>query len=277
MAVGDYVNNSEMPLMGPAVGIVWLAQGWDYIFRATANTGSMVQTAFATIKAKGYKTVGFFNINEEYGNNSIKDFDALLAKDPIVTVTAREKYKDGDTDFTAQCVKIRQANPDAVYLVGWSNDCGQIIKQIRAAGYDKPIYGDNAFTGASVRQVAGAAAENCFFAAAYIMPDSVAEIDTNPSFAGKTINKYLKAFNKKYNALPNEDNAYRAYDGIMILAEAIGNAKSLKGSAIRDAIHAISNHEGNIGIMNYARFPNGECVDVVATWEIKGGKVIPSK
>jgi branched-chain amino acid transport system substrate-binding protein len=229
------------------------------------------------MKANNFKTVGFFNINEEYGNNSIKDFDDLLVKDPAFTVAVREKYKDGDTDFTAQCVKIKAANPDAVYVVAWSNDCGQIVKQLRAAGYDKPIYGDNSFTAKPLRQIAGAAANNCFLTAAYVLPDEIADIDTNPAFAGKTINKYLHAFVNKYGELPNEDNAYRSYDAVNIFAKAIANAKSLKGSAIRDAIHAISDHEGNIGVMNYAKFPNGECVDSVAMWEIKDGKVIPYK
>jgi branched-chain amino acid transport system substrate-binding protein len=276
MAVGEYVNDAEVPAIGVAVGIVWLAQGWDYYFRASANTGTTADTIFKTIKASGAKTMGYFSINEEFGNNFIKDMDTLIANDGnAITATVQEKYKDGDTDFTAQCVKIKQADPDCLFVASWSNDAGQLIKQIRAAGYDKPIYGDTAFSAAPVRQIAGAATNNCFFANAYVLPDSPADIDTNPSFAGKAINGYLKAYVAKYGDVPKEDNAYRSYDAVNIFAKAIGNAKSLKGSAIRDAIHAISDYQGILGTMNYARFPNGECVDEVAMWEIKDGKVIP--
>jgi branched-chain amino acid transport system substrate-binding protein len=220
--------------------------------------------------------MGYFSINEEFGNNFIKDMDAQIARDGnVISATVQEKYKDGDTDFTAQCIKIKQADPDCLFVASWSNDAGQLIKQIRAAGYDKPIYGDTAFSAAPVRQIAGVATNNCFFANAYVLPDSPADIDTNPSFAGKSINGYLKAYVAKYGDVPKEDNAYRSYDAVNIFAKAIGNAKSLKGSAIRDAIHAISDYEGILGTMNYARFPNGECVDEVAMWEIKDGKVIP--
>ncbi|MDR2433586.1 MAG: ABC transporter substrate-binding protein [Treponema sp.] len=276
MAVGEYVNDAEVPAIGVAVGIVWLNQGWTYYFRSSANTGVTATTLFKTIKESGAKTMGYFNINEEFGNNFIKDMDGLIAADGNkIAVTVQEKYKDGDTDFTAQCVKIKQADPDCLFVASWSNDAGQLIKQVRAAGYDKPIYGDTAFSAAPVRQIAGAATNNCFFANAYVLPDSIADIDTNPSFAGKAINGYLKAYVAKYGDVPKEDNAYRSYDAINIFAKAIGNAKSLKGSDIRDAIHAISDYDGILGRMNYARFPNGECVDEVAMWEIKDGKVIP--
>jgi branched-chain amino acid transport system substrate-binding protein len=276
MAVGEYVNDAEVPAIGVAVGIVWLAQGWDYYFRASANTGVTATSIFKTIRESGAKTMGYFSINEEFGNNFVKDMDTLIAANGnTINVTVQEKYKDGDTDFTAQCIKIRQADPDCLFVASWSNDAGQLIKQIRAAGYDKPIYGDTAFSAAPVRQIAGAATDNCFFANAYVLPDTVADIDTNPSFSGKAINGYLKAYVAKYGDVPKEDNAYRSYDAINIFAKAIENAKSLKGSAVRDAIHAISNYDGILGTMNYARFPNGECVDEVSMWEIKDGKVIP--
>jgi branched-chain amino acid transport system substrate-binding protein len=275
MGSGEYIQDAGVPAMGPAVGIVWLAQGWDYIFRATANSRIQTETAFDFMKKKGYKNIGYFNINEEYGNNSVKDMDTLVNKDGTIKVTVREMYKDGDTDFTAQSVKIAQANPDCLYVVAWSNDCGQLIKQLRAAGYDKPVFGDNSFTAKPLRDIAGPASNNCFLTAAYILPDKVEDIDTSPAFARPVINQYLKYYVKKYGGLPNEDNAYRSYDGVSVILKAIGNAKSLRGDKIRDAIHAISDHEGNIGVMNFARFPNGECVDKVNVWEIKDSQVIP--
>ena len=277
MGVGAYVNDAGVPAMGPAVGIIWLAQGWTYYFRATANSQVQTISAYNYFKQNGFKNIAYFNINEEYGNNSVKDMDDLVNQEKIMNVTVREMYKDGDTDFTAQCVRIKNADPDAVYMVAWSNDCGQLIKQLRAAGYDKPIFGDNSFTAKPLRDIAGRDSNNCFLTAAYILPDSPDEIDSNPAFSGKVINNFLKSFVKKYGELPNEDNAYRAYDGIRAIAKAIENAKSLKGAAIRDAIHAISGLESNIGIMDFARFPNGECVDSVSVWKIEDGRVLPLK
>ena len=275
MGVGAYVQDAGVPAIGPAVGIIWLAQGWNYYFRATANSQIQTITAYNTIKKNGWTKVAFLNINEEYGNNSAKDMDDLLAKDPAINKIAHELYKDGDTDFTAQCLKIKNANPDVLFMVAWSNDCGQIVKQLRAAGYDKPIFGDNSFTAKPLREIAGPASNNCFMTAAYILPDSMDEVNTSPSFSGAVINNFLKAFVRKYNELPIEDNCYRSYDGVRAMAKAIENAKSLKGAHIRDALLKISGLESNIGKMDFARFPNGECVDAVKTWKIENGRVLP--
>lgn len=275
MGVGEYVNDSKIPAVGPAVGVVWLNQGWDYYFRATSNSYWLTEGCFNMMKKDGIKTTAFFNINEEYGNNSVADMQKLLDEDGSISVLAKEMYKDGDTDYTAQCAKIVAADPDSVFVVAWSNDCGQIVKQLRQAGYDKPIYSDNSFTAAPVREIGGEAASNCFLTAAYLLPDSIEDIDSNPAFSGTEINNYLHKYVEKYNELPVSDNTYRSYDGIHVISRAIQDAKSLTGEDIKNALHAISDYKGLVGTMNYAKFDNGECIDTVNWYKIEDGKILP--
>lgn len=275
MAVGEYVNDAEIPAVGPAVGVVWLAQGWDYYFRATSNSYWLTEGCFQMMKEDGMTSVAFFNINEEYGNNSVLDMQALVDGDGGIEVLAAETYKDGDTDFTAQCAKIVAADPDCVFMVAWSNDCGQLLKQLRQAGYDKPVYSDNSFTAAPVREIGGDAANNSYLTAAYLLPDSIEDIDSNPAFSGERINHYLHAYVDKYGELPVSDNTYRSYDAIHVIARAISDARSLTGPDIRDALHAVSDYEGVVGVMNYAAFDNGECIDSVNWYKIENGQILP--
>lgn len=274
MAVGEYVNDSQIPAIGPAVGVVWLQQGWEYYFRATSNTYWLTEGCYQMMDEDGIKTVAFFNINEEYGNNSVKDMKDLMDAGGMELLVS-ETYKDGDTDFTAQCAKIVAADPDCVFMVAWSNDAGPLLKQLRQAGYDKPVYSDNSFTAAPVREIGGDAANNSFITAAYLLPDSIDDIDTNPAFSGERLNHYLHAYVDKYGELPVSDNTYRSYDAIHVLARAIGDAKSLKGSDIRDALHAISDFEGCVGTLNYAAYDNGEGIASVNKYKIEGGKILP--
>ncbi len=276
MAVGEYVNGAQVPAVGPAVGVVWLAQGWEYYFRATSNSYWLTEGCFQMMKQDGMTSTAFFNINEEYGNNSVKDMEALIVGEGnAIPVLAKETYKDGDTDFTAQCAKIVAADPDCVFVVAWSNDCGQILKQLRQAGYDKPVYSDNSFTAAPVREIGGDAANNSFLTAAYLLPDSVEDIDANPAFSGAQINHYLHAYVDKYNELPVSDNTYRSYDAIRVIARAIEDAGSTEGPAIRDALHAISDFDGVVGTLNYAAYENGEGISSVNWYKIQDGKILP--
>lgn len=276
MGVGEFVNDSRMPAIGPPVGVVWLAQGWEYYFRATANSFLLVEGLYNMMLEDGIESVAVFYINDEFGINSARDFVALNEQggEPF-NLVADETYRDGDTDFTAQVARIVAADPDAVFMIGWSNDLGPIMRQLRAGGFDGPVYGDNGFTAAPVREVGGEAANNVFLTAAYLLPDTIDCIDTNPAFAGEQINNYLHAYVEKFGELPVSDNTYRSFDGIRIIARAIHDARSLNGTHIRDAIHAISDFEGTIGTMNFAAFPNGEAVDSVSWFQIVDGVIIP--
>ncbi len=273
MAVGEYVNGAKTVTMGPAVGVVWTNQGWDYVFRCTSNTYMQCVQAADLIEKMGYKKIAIFNINEEYGNNSRKDIIALLEKKNIgVKIVAVEVYKNGDTDFTSQSVKIANSDADCVFLVAWANDCGSLLKQIRRAGFDGPIVGDNSLPGLPVREVAGSASANVYCTAAYILPDTVAEIDSNPSFAAPMINKYLHTYYKTYKELPTNDNCYRSYDGIYILAEAIKNAKSLKSEDIQKALSNIDGLDRIAGKFSYVG-NHGEGIYAVNVYRFVDGKV----
>ena len=273
MAVGEYVNNAKTVTMGPAVGVVWTNQGWDYVFRCTSNTYMQCVQAADLIEKQGYKKIAIFNINEEYGNNSRKDIIALLEKKNIgIQIVANEVYKNGDTDFTSQSVRIANSGADCVFLVGWANDCGSLLKQIRRSGFEGPIVGDNSLPGLPVREVAGSASDDVYCTAAYILPDTVAEIDTNPSFTSPMINKFLHAYYKEFKELPTNDNCYRSYDGIYIIAEAIKNAKSIKSADIQKALSNIDNFDRIAGVFSYVG-NHGEGIYTVNVYRFVDGKV----
>lgn len=277
MAVGQYLNDKKQVTIGPAVGVAWLRQGWDYIFRCTSNTYVQTIQAIEMLKAQKVKKLAVFNINEEYGNNSKKDMLQLIKDNKLeITIVGEEVYKNGDTDFTSQSVKIAKAAPDAVYMVAWANDVGSLLKQLRAAGYTGPVIGDNSFPGKPIRDVAGPAANNTFFTAAYILPDTVAEIDANPSFKMPMMNKFLHTYYNTYKMLPTNDNCYRSYDAIYIYKEAITKAKALDATKIRDALTNIKGLERLVGTMDYVG-NKGEGIFNSKMFKIENGTVLEYK
>ena len=56
-------------------------------------------------------------------------------------IVAKEAYVAKDTDFHATLTRIKAAKPDFVFLPGYYEEVGLILKQAREAGIDMPFMG----------------------------------------------------------------------------------------------------------------------------------------
>jgi branched-chain amino acid transport system substrate-binding protein len=273
MAVGPTAEAAKIPLMGAAVGVGWTQQGWKYIFRPVVNTYYMGQESLKLFKALKAKKVAIFNINDEFGNGYKKDIVNMLQKAGGYEIVATETHKMGDQDFTGQCAKIVQSGADVVFVAVLSNDAGPIAKQLRKAGFTKPIIGDTSFSAKAVRDVAGDAANGVYFVAPYILPDAAGDVK---NFSNPIMRKFLETYFADYKEAPLSENTYRAYDGIKILAKAIEKAKSLDGPKLRDAIESINDYEGLGGKFNY-QGANGDGIKTCNLFMIQNRKIVEYK
>lgn len=111
-------------------------------------------------------------------------------------VTAEESYLQKDTDFKATLTKIKATNPDFLYVPGYYQEVGLIVKQARELGMNMPIAGGDGWDSAKMPEIAGAAAlNNTYFSSLYSPEDSS---DINKNFVAA----YEKAYGQKPDVLP---------------------------------------------------------------------------
>ena len=152
----------------------------------------------------------------------IKDFEAAGGK-----IVAKESYVAKDTDFRSTLTRIKAANPDFIFIPGYYEEVGLIVKQARELGITVPLMGADGWDSPTIVDLAGAdALNNTYIITAYSSedPDGLAK-----SFADK--------FKAKYGKDPNSFNAL-GYDTVYLLKDAIERAGSLDGTKIRDAIES---------------------------------------
>ncbi|WP_391209124.1 ABC transporter substrate-binding protein [Psychrobacillus sp. L4] len=157
----------------------------------------------------------------------IKDFEAAGGK-----IVAKESYVAKDTDFRSTLTRIKAANPDFIFIPGYYEEVGLIVKQARELGITVPLMGADGWDSPTIVDLAGAdALNNTYIITAYSSedPDGLAK-----SFAEK--------FKAKYGKEPNSFNAL-GYDTVYLLKDAIERAGSLDGTKIRDAIESTDNLE----------------------------------
>jgi amino acid/amide ABC transporter substrate-binding protein, HAAT family (TC 3.A.1.4.-) len=148
------------------------------------------------------------------------------------TIVAEEAYAAGDTDFNSTLTSIKSANPDVVFVPGYYEEVGLIIKQARELGIEAAFIGGDGWDSPDLVKLAGEEALNNAYMIAHYSSD-----DPDPR-----IKNFVGAFKEKYGKEPNGFHAL-GYDSVLFLADALKRAGSTDGEKIKDALQQTKNLE----------------------------------
>lgn len=202
-------------------------QGWLMAKFARENLGA--QTAAILTKSEDVYSVGLSEIFQE-------NFTLLSGN-----VVAQEFYPLKATDFTTQLTAIAAKNPDVLFIPGHA-EVALAAKQARALGIEATLLGGDGWGGADLVKDGGDAVEGAFFSNHfYTIPTDGLSEDTLD---------FIANFIEMHGKRPISRSA-AAYDAIRILADAIVQAGSLEGEALREAIAATTNYSGATAISHF--------------------------
>ncbi|MHC4636706.1 MAG: ABC transporter substrate-binding protein [Planctomycetota bacterium] len=269
LAAAPQIEQFTTPMIGAGTSPSWLEQGYKYLFRSVGNSGlSVKELARYSAKAR-FKQVSVLHSNDEYGIVGAKLF-IEQAQENGLEIIAQESFTHGDRDFTGQFARILAEEPEAVFIWALGDDLGALTKQLRQTGFNGPILGAEGYTLPQVLEIAGESANNVIFVAQYLVPDSLDDVQD------PLMRSFLEQYYNKYSQMPVSDNAYRGYDAVNIMAEAIRKTASLDRTKIRDGIANIENFKGLAGDFTF-KGRNGEGIDHMRVYKIIGGKYIEIK
>jgi branched-chain amino acid transport system substrate-binding protein len=142
------------------------------------------------------------------------------------TIIAEEAYVAKDTDFRATLTRIKSKNPEFIFIPGYYEEVGLIIKQARELGITVPFMGADGWDSPTLVELAGAdALNNTYITNHYSSEDPDEEIQ-----------KFVTKFKDNNNGdSPNAFNAL-GYDTVYLLADAIKRAGDMDSTKIKDAL-----------------------------------------
>lgn len=176
-------------------------------------------------------------------------------------IAAEQAYLQKDQDFKSTLTAIKAQNPELIYIPGYYEDVGKIIKQARELGITVPILGGDAWDSPKLAELGGAQAlNNTFFTNFYSVEDK------NP-----VSNAFIEAYKKEYGQLP-DSMAAMGYDAANLLVDAIKRANITDSAKIREALAATKNFKSVSGDM--ALNENHDAVRGVVIMEMKDGKQV---
>jgi len=157
----------------------------------------------------------------------IADFEAAGG-----TIVAQESYVAKDNDFRSTLTRIKSANPEFVFIPGYYEEVGLIVKQARELGITVPLMGADGWDSPTIVELAGADALNN----TYIINHYSAE---DPDGKAK---EFADKYEAKNGEAPNSFNAL-GYDTVYLLKDAIERAGSTDGAKIQEALAATKDLE----------------------------------
>jgi len=227
------------------------------LYQGTAMANYALKNMSAT------KAVVIMDNSSDYGKglaeNFTKTFEAGGGQ-----IVATEAFVGGDTDFNAILTKIKGQQFDVIFIPGYYNEAGLIIKQARAQGINTPILGADGFGAPELVELAGADALNDVFFSSHF-----SSLDKDPSVAG-----FIENFKAKHGKEPDQFSAL-GYDMVRFLADAIKRAGSTDPVAIKDALASTKDFSGITG--NFSIDENHEPVKAAVVVEIQNGEYVRSE
>lgn len=185
----------------------------------------IVAANFATEELKAKKVAIYADSSSDYAKGLAKSFKEQIEANGG-EVVIEEAYVADDVDFKSTLTNIKGENPDFVFIPGYYEEVGLIVKQAREIGIEAPLMGADGWDSPTLVELAGGdALNNTFITNHYSSGDP-----------DEKIQEFVKAFSDEYGSQPNAFHAL-GYDTVYYLADAIKRAgNEVTGEAIQKAL-----------------------------------------
>jgi len=194
-----------------------------------------VAANFVTNTLKLKKAAVFIDQKDDYS----KGLGAEFEKDITAAggrITDKEQYVGGDKDFKSTLTRIKSSNPEVLFVPGYYNEVGLIVKQARELGLNIPIVGGDGWDSAKLAEIAGATNLNNTYFVNHMWAD---DPETKP---------FVVAYKAKYGTDPDALAAL-GYDAAGMLISAIKTAGTTDSAKIREALENTKNFQGVTGVI----------------------------
>lgn len=231
----------------------------DYLFRATFIDPfqGAVMANFAKNTLKAQKAAVYIENSSDYAKGLGKFFKETFVQNGG-NIVSDEAYLAKDTDFKATLTKIKASNPDVIFVPGYYQEVGMIVKQAREIGITVPILGADGWDSAKLPEIAGAEALNNTFFSNHYSPD-----DNSPE-----IKNFVEAYKAEYGQVPDAFAAL-SYDATMMIIEAIKRAGVEDSVKVKDELAKTKEYQGVSGSITLDEKHNA--VKGVVIIEMKNG------
>lgn len=240
-AVAQKATADNMPMITPSGTAADITEVGENVFRACfidPYQGELMAN-YASKKLNARTAAILYDNGDTYSTGVADAFEAA-AKELGITVTNKEGYQTGSTDFNSQLTKIKASNPDVLMVPVYYSDVALIAVQAKAQGIVSTLLGVDGWDGVLEKIDASNV-------------DAVADSYFCSQYSATSTDEDLQAFLKLYKETYKMDAnmfAVLGYDAMMIMADAIDRAGSTDSDKIIEALKS-TDYKGLTGTTTF--------------------------
>ena len=186
-----------------------------------------------------------YDMGDDYSQGIIQYFEEeFISKGGAIV--SKEAFKTDDVDFRPQLTKIKQANPDVIFMPFSYKEVALSTRQARELGITATFIGTDTWPSDELLTMAADSIEGSYY---------VNHLDFDDPAVQEFKDKYRARTGKE-----TELNGFLAWDASVMVTEAIKKANSFDPEKLRDAMKTTSFQglTGNIAINPKTHNPDGK-------------------
>jgi len=221
-------QQAETPMIMGGEASDLTQQGNEYLFRTSfGQQVSMPKIANYMRDGVKAKTVAVVWVNNDFGkggrDNFLKEMNARGIK-----VVADLSTESGQTDFAADVVKAKAANPEAIFVYTNEEESARFLREAKKQGIAVPLICETTLLGQKVIDLAGEAANG---ARGHVGLSADIPVPAVQEFKGK--------FSAKFKYVPDH-NGIKGYSGVYAVAYATRKLGKFDRKALAKSLHGMT-------------------------------------
>lgn len=238
LAAAPNYNKNQLVTVAPASSSPNVTDAGDYIYRVITSDAFQAQYVNDWSADEGFKTAAVIFDQTDFGTG-LKDVYTERAKENGVDITNSESYVAGQTkDFSTILTKIKQNNPDVIFIGGLANDAAAITKQARNVGIDSVFIGVDSLYSETLTSLGGDSVEGLLLPGFY-----------DPNSDRAETQDFINIYKETYGENPGAYAAY-AFDAASVLIESFKEGATTR-EAVKEKLDGLKNFEGVTGTLTF--------------------------
>jgi branched-chain amino acid transport system substrate-binding protein len=237
----------------------------EFVFRTcfTDSFQGRVMSNFATEELSAKKAVIFGDTSSDYAKGLAANFKQNFTESGG-EIVAEEGYVSKDKDFNSVLTRLKGMEFDVLFVPGYYQEAGLIIKQARELGITQPILGADGFDSPELANLAGAQNVNDVY-----FSNHYSSLDESPE-----VQDFIAKYKEMNGSDPNAFNAM-GYDLGKYIASAIDRAGSADSKDIAKALAETKDFSGVTGTFSVDADHN--VVKTAVVIELENGVQVSAK